>query len=190
MMRAFKYRLYPNKTQIKALSNTLTTCRTLYNHALQHRRKNYEEHRISISCATQDNILLADKEEYDLEVHSQVLQNALKRLDTSYANFFRRVKQKRGKAGFPRFKGRNSYKSFTYPQSGFELIEDNRRIRLSQIGDVRIVYSRPIQGIIKTCCVKREVDKWFVILTCEILPKADEEPVRIDLTNAENISVG
>jgi putative transposase len=189
MTRAFTYRLYPTKKQEAALEQTLTTCRILYNHALEHRIKEYKEHKKSVFYEDQNSILLKDKDQYDLNVHSQVLQDTLKRLDTSFKNFFRRVKQRKAgkkiKVGFPRFKGRNRYKSFCYPQSGFRLTNDNRRIQLSKIGDVKLKYSRPIEEKIKTCRVIRDVDQWFVILTCEqelpAPPKSINPTVGVDV---------
>ena len=122
-------------------------------------------------------------------MHSQVLQNSLKRIDTSFSNFFRRIKeQKKGKkikAGFPRFKPDQRFNSFCYPQSGFRLTNENKRIKLSKIGDVRLICSRPIEGTIKTCRIVREVDQWFVILTCmqdiPVPPKSTNPTVGVDV---------
>ena len=54
------------------------------------------------------------------EVGSQVLQEVLERLDKAYKAFFRRIKGKE-KAGFPRFRGRDRYDSFTLKQVGWKL---------------------------------------------------------------------
>ncbi len=58
------------------------------------------------------------------------------------------------------------------------------RVRLSKIGTVEIRLSRKIEGKIKTLTVKREVDGWYVIFTCETLknplPKTGKS-VGIDL---------
>lgn len=132
----------------------------------------------STSYIEQANALSENKNIYQQQVYSQVLQDVLKRLDTSFKNFFRRVKEqnlgKRIKAGFPRFKPAQRYNSFCYPQSGFRLTNDSRRIQLSKIGCVRLAYSRPIEGKVKTCRVIRDVNQWFVILTCE----SEDKPVR------------
>ncbi|MGB2625143.1 MAG: hypothetical protein WAK20_00030, partial [Candidatus Acidiferrum sp.] len=85
-------------------------------------------------------------------VFSQVLQDTLRRLDKTYKAFFMRVKRGR-KAGFPRFKGRNRYDSFTYPQSGFEL---GGKLQLSKIGNIKIKQHRDIEGEIKTLTIRRE----------------------------------
>ena len=167
MIRNFKYRLYPTPKQKVILNQTLTTCRYLYNSALYHRITEYKTNKHSVTYNEQANYLSSHKNEYHLQVHSQVLQSTLKRLDTSFKNFFRRVKEKKGKAGFPRFKGDNRYHSFCYPQSGFELSNSGNRITLSKIGTIRLVYSRPIKGVIKTCTIIRDVDQWYVVLCCE-----------------------
>lgn len=189
MIKAFTYRLKPTPKQEEALERTLTTCRYLYNHALAERIEIYKNTKESVSYVDQANTLSEEKNDYQKQVHSQVLQDALKRLDTSFKNFFRRIKEqksgKRVKAGFPRFKPAQRYNSFCYPQSGFRLTNDNKRIQLSKIGDVRLTYSRPIEGKIKTCRVIRDVDQWFVILTCESedkpVPKNGKPSVGVDV---------
>ena len=165
-MKAFRYRIYPTTKQEKLLSTTLDTCRFLYNDALDSRIQCYKQGK-SLSYVDLANVLSGQHNQYQEVVHSQVLQYALKRLDKAYQNFFRRVKEKKGKVGFPRFKNKDRYHSFTYPQSGFRLTNDTKRITLSKIGDVKLKYSRAVEGKIKTCTVLRDVNQWFVVLTCQ-----------------------
>ena len=171
MTKAFRYRLYPTRKQEKILLQTLTTCKFLYNHALEERINKYKNTQENVSYVDQANALSEHKNDYQKQVHSQVLQDTLKRLDSSFKNFFRRCKEKKAgkkiKAGFPRFKPARRYNSFCYPQSGFKLSNDNSRIHLSKIGDIKLIYSRPVEGRIKTCRVIRDIDQWFVVLTCE-----------------------
>jgi putative transposase len=165
-MKAFKYRLCPTPKQEKAMLATLTTCRFLYNNALAERIDKYKKDKTSVSYVDQANKLSDAKDEYQKQVHSQVLQDVLKRLDKSFKNFFDGLKKK-VRVGFPRFKPEQRFNSFCYPQSGFRLTNDNKRITLSKIGDVKLKYSRPIEGEIKTCRIIRDVDQWFVVLTCD-----------------------
>ncbi len=189
-MKAYTYRLYPTKKQEEVLERTLTTCRYLYNHALAQRIETYKIFGDSLSYVDQANALANNKNDYQQQVHSQVLQDTLKRLDTSFKNFFRRIKEqksgKRVKAGFPRFKPAQRYNSFCYPQSGFRLTNDDKRIQLSKIGDVRLAYSRPVEGKIKTCRIIRDVDQWFVILTCE----SEDKPVKPNGKPSVGVDVG
>ncbi|KKL21647.1 hypothetical protein LCGC14_2443360 [marine sediment metagenome] len=107
MTKAFKYRLYPTKKQEAAFVQTLTTCRYTYNNALEERIKIYKKTQKSVSYVNQANALKQNKNEWQKQVHSQVLQNSLKRIENSFKNFFRRIKERKSgkkiKAGFPRF---------------------------------------------------------------------------------------
>ena len=165
MKKAYKFRIYPKKKEESRMIRTISTCRHLYNESLAERKKQAELNRLKrdfqvfpwgkpdwISYENQANDLSGSKTEYQREVYSQVLQNTLKRLDRSFDNFFNGF-------GYPRFKGRNRYDSFTYPQKGFELKEDGKLV-LSKIGMVRIFQHREIEGRIKTCTIKKDVDQW------------------------------
>jgi putative transposase len=99
------------------------------------------------------------------KVHSQILQDTLKRLDKAFAAFFRRVKSG-DKAGFPRFRSRSRYNSFTFPQSGFAI--ESGKLKLSKIGKVKIKLHREIEGKIKTCTISQSATgKWFACLSVE-----------------------
>ncbi len=173
--KAFKFRICnPSKIVQANLEQTLYLCRSLYNAGLQERHDAYQINRISINYQAQQNQLPEIKQtnpEYK-DIHSQVLQNVLKRVERAFDGFFRRVKAGR-KAGFPRFKSASRYDSFCYPQSGFSLTGD--KLTLSKIGKVKIKLSRQITGKVKTCQIKKEINKWFVIFTVETLPEPLEK---------------
>jgi putative transposase len=121
----------------------------------------YKKCGVSLTFYSQKKELPALKKECEeyKTVHSQVLQNVVERLDKAYQAFFRRLKRGE-KAGFPRFKGRNRYHSFTYPQSGFSL--EGKHITLSKIGTIRIKLHRQVQGIIKTCTVIAKNGPYYI----------------------------
>jgi putative transposase len=166
--QAYKFRLYPTRKQAQTLQWTLDHARELYNAALQERRDAYRMAGKSITYYDQANQLPEIKnirEEYQA-IHSQVLQDVLRRVEKAFDNFFCRVK--RGEEpGYPRFQGKNRYDSFTYPQTGFSLTHDNR-VSLSKIGSLKVKLHREIKGTIKTCTIKREGDAWYVIFACEV----------------------
>ncbi len=177
IIKSYRFRIFPSKTQTVKLETTLNLCRFLYNSALAERRGAYQINHKSLSYQSQQNQLpniKADNPEYK-DIHSQVLQDVLKRLDTAFQSFFRRIKQG-VKAGFPRFKGKNFFDSFCYPQSGFSL--SGNKLTLSKIGKVKIKLSRSVVGKVKTCRIKQECGKWFVIFTVETaaqpLPKTGQ----------------
>jgi len=175
--KSFKFRISkPSKIVQTNLEQTLNLCRDLYNCALQERRDAYKLNRISINYYDQANQLSEIKQtnpEYK-DVHSQSLQDVLKRLDKTFKAFFGRAKK--GQAGFPRFKGQNRFDSFCYPQSGFSLT--GNKLKLSKIGTVKLKLSRQIIGKVKTLTIKRECEKWFAVFAVETsiepLPKTGE----------------
>ncbi|GCE46400.1 RNA-guided endonuclease InsQ/TnpB family protein [Thermosporothrix hazakensis] len=164
--KAFKFRIYPTEKQIGKLQWTLRRCKELYNAALEERREAYRMAGVSVSYYTQNKQLPEIKEirEEYRDIHSQVLQDVLTRVDKAMDNFFRRVKNGE-KPGYPRFKSGDRYDSFTYTQSGFEIMKG--KLNLSKIGRVKIKLHREIVGKIKTCTMKREGDQWYVVFTTE-----------------------
>lgn len=180
--KAFKYRLYPTKQQEQVLLKTLALCHELYNASLEERKEAYRMSKVTITYNQQANQLPEIKElrpELN-DIHSQVLQDTLRRVHKAMQNFFRRVKQGE-KAGYPRFKSYNRFDSFTYPQVGFSI--EGKHVHLSKIGNVKIKLHRPIEGRIKTATIKREVDHWYIVFSCEV---ADTEPLP---TNNEVVGI-
>lgn len=182
--KSFQYSLRLTKKQAKALQAMLDECRWLYNELLSQRILAYEDLDISLSKYDQSMMLPFLKEERPSldQVHSQVLQNVVDRLDKGFQAFFRRCKNGE-KPGFPRFRGYHRYNSFCYPQSGFTL--EGRELKLSKIGNIRVKMHRPITGKIKTCTVRRNAaGNWIVSFSCEVNtePKAiSQESVGIDV---------
>jgi len=165
-MKAYKYKLKPSAKIIAIFESWLALSCELYNAALQERRDAYRINHLSINYKAQANQLpeiKKDRPEF-ARMHSQVIQNVLKRVEFAFENFFRRVKEGQ-RAGFPRFRSRSRYDSFTYPQSGFSL--KGKKLHLSKIGKVKVDLSRPIEGKIKTCTIKQEADGWHVIFAVE-----------------------
>jgi len=179
MLKAYRYRLYPTKSQVTLLEQTLEICRWIYNDTLALRKNAWEQEQLSISLYETNKILTQWKRERpELKlVHSQVLQNAQMRVDLAFKAFFRRVKS--GETpGYPRFKGKDRYDSFAFPQSGFDLNED--RLHLSKIGVVKVVLHRPIEGTIKTLTIRRSTTgRWYACFSVEydLLPVPQKESV-------------
>lgn len=176
-MKAFKFKIRtPSKAITAKLEAHLNLCRELYNSALRERIDAYKIDQIFITYQDQQNQLPEIKKvREDLNfVYSQVLQDALKRLDKTFKAFFNRIKRGE-KTGFPRFRSKNRYDSFTFPQANGSFRLEVNNLYLSKIGKVKIHLSQNILGKIKTCTIKREVSGWFVIFTVEtekeLLPK-------------------
>lgn len=170
IIRTFKYRIYPSKSQIIKLNETLAICCELYNAALQERRDAWKLKRKSISWFDQNSQMKDVRREREdvAGVNSLVLQDALKRVHLAFGVFFRRVKRGK-KAGYPRFRSARRYDSITFRQVG-ELPQDGK-VRLSKIGNVKIKLHRPVIGTIKTLTIKREASRWFATFCVEYEPE-------------------
>jgi len=168
MLKSFKYRIYPTKSQRTKMNQTLELCRWTYNETLAYRKNAYDSEGKSISKYETHNLLPKWKEDKPelKEVFSQTLQNVQERVDLAFKAFFRRAKAGE-KPGYPRFKGRGWYDSFSYPQMGFKL--ENSVLKLSKIGNIKIKLHRPIEGKIKRLTVRRSATgKWFACFSVEI----------------------
>jgi putative transposase len=194
-MKAYKFKLKMNKMFAAKCEQTLNVCREIYNSALRERIDAYRITGKSVNYQEQQNQLPEIKliRQDVAAIHSQVVQDPLRRVSRAFDAFFQRCLKGDKKAGFPRFKARHRYNSFTYPQSGFRLTGD--KLTLSKIGSCRIRLSREIEGRIKTCTIKRQVDGWFVVFTAETatnpLPKTgDATGIDVGLENFATLANG
>jgi putative transposase len=179
--KTFKYKLKPTIEQERVLDHALMFCRQIYNAAIAERREAWQKCGVSVSYYQQKAELpdiKTDMPEY-AEVHSQVLQDVIQRVDRAFQAFFRRVKA--GETpGYPRFHGRDRYNSLTYPQFRNGASLDNGLPSLSKIGRIAVRWSRPIKGTPKTVTVSREADGWYVCFSCDDVPTQPLAPTGQD----------
>ena len=171
LTKVFRYRLVPTHAQRTALGNVLSACCWVYNKVLETRREAWKERQEQISYYDTVNMLPAWKKERPQlkKANAQVLQEVCQRVERAYQHFFRRCKQGEEKKGYPRFKGHDWYKSFTYPQNGYKL-HDNQ-IYLSKIGNVKIKLHHPIEGRIKRLTIKRDwLGNWYAYFVVKYEP--------------------
>jgi hypothetical protein len=103
------------------------------------------------------------------DVHGQVLQDVVLRVDSAFQAFFRRI-QAGETPGYPRFHGRRRYTSLTYPQFGHGAALDNGFLVLSKLGRIAVRWSRPVEGAPKTVTISQEADGWYVCFSCADAP--------------------
>ena len=179
MLKAYKYRLYPNKEQEEYFAKCFGCVRFIYNRMLSDKIDYYKETKQKLN-----NTPAQYKKEFEWlkEVDSLALANAQMNLQTAYNNFFTRPE-----TGFPKFKSKkNHYYSYTTNnQKGSVQISD-RYIKLPKIGLVRVKKHRDFEGIIKSVTVsKNPSGKYYVsvLVNCEEqekLPQSNNE-IGIDL---------
>ncbi|WP_114454221.1 RNA-guided endonuclease InsQ/TnpB family protein [Halopolyspora algeriensis] len=166
--RAYKYRFYPTQQQRTELLRTFGCVRKVYNLALDARtRAWFTEHR-RVNYAETSKMLTEWKRSEELsylgEVSSVPLQQALRHLQTAFANFFAQ------RARYPRFKSRKkSRPSPEYTRSAFTW-RDGRLTLAKMAESLTIVWSRPLPEGAEpsTVTVSRDAaDRWFVSILVE-----------------------
>jgi len=177
MLKCFKYRLHPNKQQVSSFGQMLETHRRLYNDGLAERTDAWRSEQRSVTYGQQSGQLKECRKTnpYLAATNFSSCQTTLRRLDTSFQNFFRRVKAGQ-MPGYPRFKSRDRFDSVQFASYGDGCKFDGRRAHFQHVGKVKVKLHRPIEGTIRTMAFKREVDRWYVIFVCE-LPGVPPKPV-------------
>ena len=111
MLKAYKYRIYPNNEQKIQIAKTFGCCRFVYNQTLAYRKEVYEKEKRSVSktdCNNYCNRQLKKEYEWLKEVDKFALTNALYNMDAAYQKFFKEH------AGYPKFKSKHdNHKSYT-----------------------------------------------------------------------------
>ena len=157
MTRVYKFRLYPTKKQQDIMFKQLNLCRFAYNQLLEELGRNKSKKHIQ-------HYILDLKVKYPelKQVYSKTLQYECYKLFSNITGL-KQSKKKGNKIGKLRFKGRDWFKTICYNQSGFKLIQRDKRynlLHLSKIGDIRLLQHREIEGKIKGIIIKRKVDSW------------------------------
>ena len=185
MQIVYRFEIHPTKEQQELMFHILKLCRKLYNYALNERQETYKETGKGLTYNQQQNTLplfVKENPEYK-QFHSQVLQDVLRRLESAYQRFFAK------EAGYPRFKNRDHYSSFTYPQVDNVKKTFSRpgSVYLSKIGFVKMETHRefPVETVTRVN-VKYYGSKWYANLTAEIPDVATSG----DLGKAVGIDVG
>jgi putative transposase len=176
--KTFEYRLRTNKKFVAACEKALDDSRFVYNCALEQRIRVYNAGGKSIGISEQSRQLTEARKELP-EIKSvlrTIQQDALDRLDEAFDGFFRRLKNGE-KPGFPRFKGRDRYHTFSMQierQRGCPIKGD--KLTVPGVGTCRVRLSRPIEGRCKQLRITRRADGWYVLLVCEMPKPAPLEP--------------
>lgn len=204
MKLTYKYRAYPTELQKYRFENHCYILCNLYNHALQERKDYYKNTGKTLTYARQwQNIKKLKNTDPSLRLlHSQVLQDCLKRVDKAYTKFLTEIKRKKNgenvKVGQLRKKKPYRYSSFTYPQvwmGDYEMVKftplNNKftSLGLPKFGTIKIRYHRPIDWKnAKTVTLKREKSgKYYICVTVEI----ETKPVLLSNVNqSTGIDVG
>lgn len=169
MIVGHKYRLYPSATQQEHLAVFSGARRFVFNLALEQRELGYKLTGQSIRYTNQAKQLKALRDDPDLagwlkDVPAQILQQALRDLDTAFTRFFR------GQGRYPKYKRKGAHESFRVPQhvSVRKLNRKWSEVKLPRVGWVKYRDSRAFNGTIKHATVSLKAGMWYVALQVEV----------------------
>ena len=131
MLKSYKFRIYPNKTQVKKLEQTFGCCRFVWNRYVE--MFNNGEKLKSITELKKEFVFLND-------VSSIALQQVQRNVQKTLAQFFN--KDRKVKLGRPNFKNKRAKQSFSLSEQGYHMYD--RHIHIARVGKVKIVYDREI----------------------------------------------
>jgi len=191
MKLRFKYRIYPTNQQKTALAQLFGCCRFVWNNALAHCQKEYQENKKKPKGGDLSKRLTELKKEDETiwlgEVSAIPLQQSLRDLDQAYSNFFNSCKGKRKgkKVKPPKFKKRKSKQSARFTDNGFKINPENGNVYFAKIGEIETVWSRELPSIPSSATIiKDSADRYFVSFVVEYNPEPlpeNNNSVGIDL---------
>lgn len=168
MLKAYKYRIYPNNEQKTQIAKTFGCCRFVYNHTLAYRKEIYEKEKKSVSktdCNNYCNRELKKDYVWLRKVDKYALTNAIYNMDSAYQKFFKEY------ASYPKFKSKHdSHKSYTtnYTNGNIAVDFENGKIKLPKLKEVKAKLHRNFNGNIKSATVsKTPGGKYYVSILVE-----------------------
>ena len=168
MLKAYKYRIYPNNEQKIQIAKTFGCCRFVYNHTLAYRKEVYEKEKKSVSktdCNNYCNRELKKAYEWLKEVDKFALTNAIYNMDAAYQKFFRE------KAGHPKFKSKHdNHKSYTtnFTNGNITVDFEGNRVKLPKLKGVKAKLHRKFSGQIKSATISQVPSgKYYVSVLVE-----------------------
>ncbi|EIJ36253.1 RNA-guided endonuclease InsQ/TnpB family protein [Thiothrix nivea] len=187
MIISHKIRLTPNDKQAAYFAKAAGTARFAYNWALAEWQTQYAAWKddnsqpkpSQFSPRKQLNAIKREQFPWMLEVTKNAPQMAIIQLGASFKNFFA------GRAKYPQFKKKGkSRDSFTLTNDQFNI--DACRIRIPNLGQVRMREPLRFSGRILSATVSRTADQWFASITVDtdqnhLPPTEDQGVVGVDL---------
>ena len=187
MIISHKIRLDPNNQQATYFAKAAGTARFAYNWALVEWQTQYavwkadntQPRPSQFSLRKQLNAIKREQFPWMLEVTKNAPQMAIIQLGQAFKNFFA------GRAKYPQFKKKGkSRDSFTLTNDQFSL--DACRIRIPNLGLVRMRETLRFSGKILSATISRTADQWFASITAvtnpnPLPPAENQSMVGVDL---------
>ena len=168
VLKAYKYRIYPNSEQRIQIAKTFGCCRFVYNQTLAYRKEIYEKEKRSVSktdCNNYCNRELKKDYEWLKEIDKFALTNAIYNMDAAYQKFFKEH------AGYPKFKSKHdNHKSYTtnFTNGNVAVDFETGKIKLPKLKAVKARLHREYSGQIKSATISQiSSGKYYVSILVE-----------------------
>jgi len=167
--RSYKYRIYPNKTQIQLLSRFFGSKRFVWNTCLAWRSNIYKEYFESVTGIDFSRELteLKKLESYRWlkDTPTTVYSQALRDQDAAFRKFF-----KEG-AGYPRFKSRHQLQSIRFQLDQRVIVKNYKAgelLKIPGLGQIKVRWTRVPEGLPKMVTVSKDsAGRYFVSMAVE-----------------------
>lgn len=190
-MRAFEYRLYPNREQCALLMACLERSRLIYNEMLYQTKRHYERFGRFLSKYELDDAFKGCGEE---AVPATTVQMLADRLDKALKHYFAQRREGHS-CSFPRFKPPTRWYSIQLRQHGrdFRLEPNDAHMRVpTKLGTaLKIKLHRPLEGVPQTAhLVLRADGHWYAVIICKTTNKSDQARLHPENSRCDHPAVG
>ena len=162
-MKSIEFKLYLKPAQKEILSSWMGGCCRIFNRALEQRIKAHKRRGESVNYNQQQGLLTKQRRRIQEIASIPVVfeRDALRRVDRGMKAFFRRVKSKELKAGFPRFRSLKRYNSMEYLATG-NYVRGDSLVSIPKLGLVRIRAGKQrIQKTQRMLRIIRRASGWY-----------------------------
>lgn len=171
--KAYKYRIYPTKSQIEYIEGCFNACRYVYNVSLDCEQQLYQlggKSNLSTFGLNYHIPKYKVSEPWLKNYDSLALAYEMENLSSAYNKFFKG-------GGFPKFKSKKDPKQSFRTRIHIEVLDNG--IKIPKVK--KTIYAkihRPIEGKLKQFTISRENGKYYVSAMCEIVN--DIQPVVVN----------
>ena len=190
MIKAYRYKLQPNKTQRELLSQFFGCARFIYNWGLNKKTSEYKEHGKSVTYNTLAKELTSLKKEEDYlwlqNVPNECLQQSLRNLENAYTRFFREKK------GYPKFKSKKDITQSVKMINSTHFDFEEWKVKLPKLGWVKMCKNQAFNTEWKHGTVTISIDCCGTIWCSVAIDNGQPKPskTKMEETTAVGIDLG
>ena len=170
ILKAFKYRIYPTKTQESLLNKTFGCVRFIWNHNVEIFNK------FDKNLTSQEQPLTSTQLRNEFEWMKEVSAGAVQQKEIDFKSFKKNYfnKNRKKSLGRPKFKHKDSNQSYRLPNQKFTLFSDS--IKLEKIGKIKLIMDREVplgSKFMSVTISKNKCGQFFasVLIECEVIKK-------------------